>query len=187
MTLRTRTRALRCLRWVGTVGALLCALAGQAQPHLPEEQLKAAFVFNFAKYIEWPAEEGTLAQIVACVIGDASAIGDALGAFHGRAVAGRTFQVRRHVQPEEVDRCHIAVLSDSSDRRVVAALKQMPAQAVLTVSDADGFVDGGGMIGIVRNGDRLQFDINQAALQRANLKASSQLLKLARNLGARPR
>ena len=92
MALRTRTRALRCLRWVGTVGALLCALAGQAQPHLPEEQLKAAFVFNFAKYIEWPAEEGTLAQIVACVIGDASAIGDALGAFHGRAVAGRTFR-----------------------------------------------------------------------------------------------
>ncbi|MFZ5503903.1 MAG: YfiR family protein [Pseudomonadota bacterium] len=187
MTLRTRTRARRCLRWVGTVGALLCALAGQAQPHLPEEQLKAAFVFNFAKYIEWPAEEGSLAQIVACVSGDASAIGDALGAFHGRAVAGRTFHVRRHVQPEELDRCHIAVLSDSSDRGVVAALKHVPAQAVLTVSDADGFVDGGGMIGIVRNGDRLQFDINQAALQRANLKASSQLLKLARNLGARPR
>ncbi|MBL8467472.1 YfiR family protein [Methyloversatilis discipulorum] len=187
MTLLARPRVSRRLRLIGAVGMLLCALAGQAQPRMPEEQLKAAFVFNFAKYIEWPDEDGALAQIVACVMGDADAIGDALAAFHGRAVAGRTFRVRRHVAPEDLDRCHIAVLSDSSDRRVMAALQQVPAQAVLTVSDADGFVDGGGMIGIVRNGDRLQFDINQSALQRAKLKASSQLLKLARNLGGRPR
>jgi len=58
---------------------------------------------------------------------------------------------------------------------------------VLTVGDGEGFIDEGGMIGLVRSGDRLQFDINQPALQRAGLRASSQLLKLARNLGGRTR
>ena len=95
--------------------------------------------------------------------------------------------MRLQVAPEDAQGCHIALLIGSDPRRVAATLRRLPGQGVLTVSDVDGFIDDGGMIGIVRSGDRLQFDINQQALQQGSLKASSQLLKLARKLGAKPR
>lgn len=177
-------RRAHLIRLLAALGLCLAAVPSGAGPTAREEQLKAAFVFNFVRYIDWPVDgQAQPAQIVACVIGSGDAFGQALAEFDGRAVAGRTFTVKRNVRPDAADSCQIAVLADVGDRAVFTSLDALPGQAVLTVSDVDGFVEAGGMIGLVRNGDRLQFDINAPALQRANLRASSQLLKLARNLG----
>ncbi|WP_018230356.1 YfiR family protein [Methyloversatilis universalis] len=170
--------------------AVLCALAVVRQPaaqtDVPEDQLKAAFVFNFAKYVEWPDGAPAGSPLVICVIGG-EGFGAALSQFDGRVLAGRTLQVLRHVAPADAVACHVAVLAEPGTRRLAGLLRQLPAQGVLTVGDGEDFIDEGGMIGLVRSGDRLQFDINQPALQRAGLRASSQLLKLARNLGGRAR
>lgn len=171
------------LRTLCTLCALWVHGGAVAQTSVPEEQLKAAFVFNFAKYVEWPASAGPL---VACVLGG-EGFAAALLQFEGRPVAGRSFQVQRHATPPEAAGCHLVVVTETGTRRMAALLRQLPAQGVLTVGDGEDFVDEGGMIGLVRSGDRLQFDINQPALQRAGLRASSQLLKLARNLGGRGR
>ena len=168
----------------------LCALCAcgpvRAQTDVPEDPLKAAFVFNFAKYVEWPESASGNGPLVACVA-SGHGLAAALLQFDGRMVAGRSFQVLRLSAPAEAAGCHLVVVAESAVRRSAAWLRQLPAQGVLTVGDGEGFIDEGGMIGLVRSGDRLQFDINQPALQRAGLRASSQLLKLARNLGGRTR
>jgi hypothetical protein len=166
---------------------LLLAGAASADSGISEEQLKAAFVFNFAKYVEWPAElSASGAPVVACAVGG-DTLAQALQSFDGRAVSGRNFQLRRLFAPEDHASCNVVILSDMGPHRMEEVLRRLPSQGVLTISDIEGFTDAGGMIGMVRVGDRLQFDINHAALQRANLKASSQLLKLARNLSGRGR
>ncbi len=165
--------------------ATLFARPALAQTTVPEAQLKAAFVFNFAKYVEWPDSPAGNGSLVACVIGGDS-FAAALAQFDGRLLAGRSFQVLRQVTPEATG-CHLLVMMGESARRALAQIRPASMPGVLTVSDLDGFVDEGGMIGLVRSEDRLQFDINQQALQRAGLRASSQLLKLARKLGGRAR
>ncbi|WP_018413113.1 YfiR family protein [Methyloversatilis thermotolerans] len=172
------------LRCLGSVLLLLVVGESRADAGVSEEQLKAAFVFNFAKYVEWPS--GVTGPVVACTLGS-DAMASALLSFEGRPVSGRSFQLRRVSVPDDVAACNVVVLSDMEPNRMEEVLRRVPVQGVLTVSDIDGFTEAGGMIAMMRVGDRLQFEINNAALQRANLKASSQLLKLARNLSGRGR
>jgi len=76
----------------------------------------------------------------------------------------------------------VLFIAESESRRLALTLRAVAGQPLLTVSDADAFIDAGGAIGIVRGDGRLQFEVNRAALDQAQLKASSNLLQLARNL-----
>lgn len=165
---------------LATLGISLSALA---ETQLSEHQVKAAFVLNFARYVEWPekAFASREAVLVICLIGQDS-IGAALTALESRQVQGRTLKVRHGVAAEDARGCHVAVISDSEQRRLVPTLRSLAGQPVLTVSDIEGFIDAGGTIGIVPGDGRLEFEINRAALEQAQLKAGSQLLKLARNV-----
>ena len=78
--------------------------------------------------------------------------------------------------------CHVVFIAETEEWRVVPILRALADQLVLTVSDADGFVDLGGGIGLVSSDERLQFEVNRGALEQAQLKASANLLKLARNI-----
>ena len=78
--------------------------------------------------------------------------------------------------------CHLVFVADSEERRVGPILRGLAAHGVLTVSDIDGFAEAGGGIGLVVEDSRVRFDINQAALLRDGLRASSQLLRLGRNV-----
>lgn len=154
-----------------------------AQATLYESQARAAFVYNFARYVEWPERvfASREAPLVICVLGR-DALGAAMTALESRQVQGRPVKVRAGVTVEDVHGCHVVFVSDLDGRRLVATLRSLAAQSVLTVSDLDGFIDAGGAIGIVRGDDRLQFEVNRGVLDRAQLKASSNLLRLARNL-----
>lgn len=170
--------------------ALLFALCAGSPPlkaqALSEIQVKAGYLYNFARYIEWPVEAfpGANAPFVLCVAGR-DPFGQALQAIDGKPVQGRPLQVRRGVAVENLQGCHLAFFSDSEERRAVQALR-WTGGALLTVSDIDGFIDVGGGIGLVYSDERIQFEVNLPVLQRAGLKASSQLLKLARHVvGAR--
>lgn len=152
---------------------------------LDEAQVKAEFIYNFAKYIEWPAEAFISREqpLNVCAVGR-DRLDQALSAIEGRLVRGRALEVRYAVPADALHNCHIVFIAQSEQRRAVQLVRGLDG-GTLTVSDIDDFVDIGGGIGLVRADDRIQFEINSGALARANLKASSQLLKLARNAGGR--
>lgn len=175
----TLTRALG----TAMLPVLLANLSVSGQTTLTEAQAKAAFVLNFARYVDWPATVFASAQapLVACVIGR-DTIGPALTALEGRPVKGRALKVRRGVAIDDMHGCHVVFIGEPEERRVVPVLRALANQPVLTVGDADRFIDVGGAIGLVAIDERLQFEINRSALEQAQLKASASLLKLARNI-----
>ncbi len=174
----------------GGLGGLLIAaawLAGgetraQSQPEAQEYQLKAAFLYNFAKFIEWPpntlGEEGS--PIVVCVVGK-----DPFGAVLDQAilyqtVQGRPMTVRRGEKLSELRRCHILFISSSEKKRLPEIFQALARANVLTVGEAERFVQLGGIINFVVEENKVRFEINVDNADRAGLKISSQLLRLAR-------
>ncbi|EXI68081.1 MAG: hypothetical protein AW08_01298 [Candidatus Accumulibacter adjunctus] len=166
---------------------LVCAAApvtqAVAQSAVSEAQAKAGFVLNFVRYVEWPerAFGARDAPVLLCLLGrDEVAV--AVAALDGRPVQGRQIAIRRLANADEARPCQVLFIAESEARRLALTLRAVAGQPVLTVGDLDGFIDAGGAIGIVRGEGRLQFEVNRAALEQAQLKASSNLLRLARNL-----
>ncbi len=165
---------------------LLAAAAGLtsaawAQSPVSEWDLKAALVFNFARYIEWPdgAFASRDAPMVFCLVGR-DRFGGSFTALEGRKLQGRQVKVRSGIAPEDSGGCQVVFIADPTERQMSPLLRTLSGRPVLTVSDSENFIDNGGAIGIVQGDHRLQFEVNRAALDQAHLKASAQLLKLAR-------
>lgn len=179
MTLRRVRMLLR-----SALFALLLAVppVGHGQTPPTEYELKAVFLLNFARYVEWP--DATLPAgrpLSLCVLGR-DPFGDAFALLAGKQAQGRAVQVRRLAGPEEAEQCHVLFIAASEARGLAALLRELAGRPILTVSDIGGFVEAGGAIGLVNLDDRIGFDINQASLQQDRLKARSQLLRLARRL-----
>ncbi|MDE2311036.1 MAG: YfiR family protein [Betaproteobacteria bacterium] len=146
-----------------------------------EAAVKAAFVYNFTKFVEWPPEASGPLQF--CLLGKTDPLLTALMKLEGKQSQGQNIQVR------SVDRdagslvgCRVIVVGASEAGGIAAILNNAQQQPVLTVSEIDHFVDAGGMIGLVVNNAKVQFEIDAQAAQRANLKLSAQLLKLAQKV-----
>jgi hypothetical protein len=163
--------------------ALLSALGhgGEATPSVAEASaVKAAFLYNFAKFVHWPDEAfgDAVAPFTFCLFG-ADPLGDALSSLEGKRVNGRPVVVRRLRHGARLGACQVLFVSPSERlyaRRLIAATRGEP---VLSVSDIPGFAASGGIIGLVRAEGKLRFEINTAAARGAGLIVSSQLLKLA--------
>ena len=172
-----------CIR--NALVAMLCALAAPAPAQSPptEAQVKAAMIYNFAKYVDWPADAFAAreAAIVLCTVGRDS-LGESLAAIEGRMVGRRALRLQRSVDPDETRGCNIVFVPAAEERRLLQILRAAAADPMLTVSDIGGFAARGGMIGIMEADNRLQFEINNGAAQRAGLRISSQLLRLARQI-----
>lgn len=166
--------------------AALSAALGQQT--LSDQQLKAAYVLNFIRYTEWPerAFAAPDSPLVVCVLGDPGAAG--LSGLAGKSLKGRPLQVRPVFAAEEASGCHVLFIPESDVRRFVTTLRALQNRPILTIGEADGFIDVGGMIGLVHIDNRLQFEVNLGVVQQAQLRSSSQILRLARNvIEARPR
>jgi hypothetical protein len=173
----------RTQRWRRVAAALAVALgaAGDvAAEALTEAQVKAAYVYNFVKYVEWPAAAFATTQspVVLCVAAGDGLRG-ALAAIDGKPAQGRVLQLRRSVRPDEFRTCHILFVPESEERGTGELLRKAGSLPVLTVGEHDGFAAAGGVIGFVVRDDRVQFEINPDAAARADLKVSSRLLQLA--------
>lgn len=179
--------AARCLTFVRNAAAvgigLLMPTLAMAQARLSDQQLKAAYVLNFIRYTDWPehAFADADANVVVCTFG-----GDpgtpVLTDVAGKQIRGRIVRIRSVDSADEARACNVLFVREPEVRRFVGTLRALQRLPVLTISEADAFVDVGGMIGLVHINDRLQFEINLGALQQAQLKASLQLLRLARNV-----
>lgn len=143
-----------------------------------EQQLKAAFLVNFLKYIEWP---GTGASATICLFGR-DQLGPHLANYEGRSIAGKELRVRRVNGPEQIADCQLVFIPDTEEARIGAVLRWLENKSVLTVSDADNFARQGGGIALVRSEGRLQFEVNADVLSRVGLKPSSQMMRLARQV-----
>lgn len=146
---------------------------------LDEYQVKAGFVLNFALLTEWPAESqgdqeplsiGIVGKVPATFISSLKTL-----TFHGKRVA-----VKHLDTIEEAKNVRVLFISISERYRLPAILRELRHQTVLTVSDMSGFCEAGGMIGLVPIQKRLGYEVNIAAVRKAHLAISSQMLKLAR-------
>ena len=147
-----------------------------------EYQIKAAYILNFARYVEWPAARlpgGAVLRV--CLLGRDPFDG-ALHGIDGRQVQGHEVRVRPADNLEQALDCHVVFVAESEERRLGLILRTLAGRGVLTVSDIDGFAEAGGAIGLVVEDERVRFDINQAVLLRDGLRASSQLLRLGRSV-----
>jgi hypothetical protein len=166
--------------------ALSAAVAVQSDALPPTEQeVKAAYLYNFAKYVEWPTSAAPEPQWVIGVLGDAEFGGVLEKMLSGKSVRERPVVARRLQDPQEAAQVHILFIAAAEEPRLPAILKSLEASRALTVSDIDGFAEKGGMIGFRMDGKKVRFDISPQAATRAGLRISSQLLALARVVQAR--
>jgi hypothetical protein len=151
-------------------------------PRPGEYEVKAAFLYNFAKFVKWPDEAATGATFVIGVLGD-DPFGPALEkTLHGKTVLDKTVEVRRFASPEAARDARIVFVAASEKNRLKEILKTLAGSAVLTVGDMDGFADRGGMIAFQLRDEAVRFDINLEVVEHANLKMSSQLIRLAQRV-----
>jgi hypothetical protein len=164
---------------------LVGALEGQAQDTHSEYQVKAAYLFNFLKFVEFPSESfaDPLAPFVIAVVGD-DPFGNALPqVITGKTVQGRDLVIRIYRFGDDLRGAHILFISASETKRLPMILSSLRGSSVLTVADTAGFLDAGGIIQFLNEDDRVRFAINVDAAGRAKLKMSSKLLSLAKVVG----
>jgi hypothetical protein len=148
---------------------------------LPEYPVKAAFLYHFLEFVEWPAASPLPPSRVTIGVLGRDPFGEVLDkAILKKVVAGRTLTVRRFTSIAALERCEILFISSSEMPRLAEILGRLKGAAVLTVGEADSFAQRGGMIGFVLEDDRVRLEINRAAAERAGLQISSKLLAVAR-------
>lgn len=144
-----------------------------------ETAVKVGFVFNFLKFIEWPAEAANRPTRVLCSSGSGP-VGEGLALLEGKSINGKTLVVRQQVQGEGLRECHLLYLADA--RRYEAILPGLRGQPVVTVADDHDFIHKGGMIGLIPVGERLGFEVNLEPAQASRVRISAPLLKLAQTV-----
>jgi hypothetical protein len=146
-----------------------------------EYEVKAAFLHNFAKFVEWPgkANPKTKRTIIFGVLGE-SPINAALESFKNRPVLCCKPVIKHFKKPEDVTFCHVLFISSADERRLEKILKTLKGSNTLTVGDVKGFAQLGGIINFIIVKNKVRFEINVKAAEEAGLKISSKLLRLAR-------
>lgn len=165
------------------VACLATAITAAAQsPRAPEYEVKAAFLYNFAKFVEWPPQAFTQssAPLRICVLGQ-DPFGDTLSKIvQGKSISGRIIMNQRLQSTSEARACHILFISRSDPEDLNKAIQSTRDLPVLTVGESDDFLAQGGVVNFVLEEDRVRFEINLRAAESHRLKLSSKLLAVAR-------
>lgn len=167
---------------VTAVTLLACLPSALAQgPESNEYQLKLAFLYNFAQFVDWPADSfhDPAAPLAICVAGDNPFQGEIGEGLRGRTVKGHPLEVRKLGAGEDLRACQMVFVRAGEKRLIPSILASARGSNTLTVGEADGFARHGGIINITRNENRLRFEVNLSAAGRTHLKISSKLLALA--------
>jgi len=159
------------------LGSVLAA-AQKASP--TESQVKAAYLYNFGKFVRWEGDRAVSPDsLEICVLGK-DPFGAVLDAtVEGESIAGKKITVRRLSTVQESARCSILFVGTSEESRLAPILSVSQRQGVLTVSDIPHFAERGGIIGFVMQQDRIRFEVNRGAAEQSHLVLSSELLKVA--------
>jgi hypothetical protein len=163
---------------------LLLVLVGSVygqSPTIGEYNIKAAFLYNFAKFVDWPkkgADEQSEAFVIG-IIGD-DPFGSEIEVIKGKSVKGMPLKVRHYEKIEDISDCKILFISSSSEKEISKILEHLKGNTVLTVGDTEGFARQGVMVNLIKVENRIRFEINPEAAKSEGLKISSHLLRLAK-------
>jgi YfiR/HmsC-like len=173
----SRTAVAACV-----AASLLVSVAAEAQGPPHETEVRAAFLYNFTKFVDWPASAQKSAEpFRMCVLADAEFTRAVETIIGGESVLGRPLVLITPETPEVARACQLLFVAHAEPEgaRYLAAVRDYP---VLTVGDAPRFLDAGGAIQFVLVDQRVRFDINLVAAERAGLRVSSNLLRVARTI-----
>ena len=148
--------------------------------NVSEYKIKAAFIYNFARFTDWP-DEGSELKI--CIYGK-DPFDSYIDSLNGKKVDNKTIKIVRTKKIEEVRSCHIAFLNiiPPEQRLFERALREIKGANVLTIADADNVVKFGVMIGLVIDDEKVGFNVNHTVAKASKLEISSQLLSLAKEV-----
>ena len=151
-----------------------------------ESDVKAAFILNFIKFVEWPASAFPSPEdpILLSVVGK-DPVGDSIEGLSGKTVSGRKVVVRKARDLASLERCHILFVGASEKAALAPALGAVQQWPVLTIGDFEGFAGRGGTIGFIRQDDRVGFEINEESARKAGLKVNAKLLYLGKSVRGR--
>jgi YfiR/HmsC-like len=162
------------------LAALLLARAMQGQS-VEENNMKAAILYNLAKFVEWPSStfRNPTDPIVACVLGDTS-FGRSLDReLNGKLLDDRKFVIRHVSEIRQASGCQILMFATSERKGWRSVLSELPAVGLLTVGEADGFASDGGVVNLRVESGKVRIQINVEAAKSEGLQISSRLLSLA--------
>jgi hypothetical protein len=166
---------------LATVVCLSCMGATQAQAQ-SEDQIKAAFLFNFARYVEWPttAFAGPDTAVRICMAGSTAFANVVAQTVSGKSVENRPVRVDTLAELSGASDCHILYLGEGIGSAAADVASSLSGVSVFTVADRAGFAKQGGMANFIRADNKVRFEINPSAAKMAGLKVSSRLLRLAK-------
>ena len=141
--------------------------------------LKAAFLYNFAKFTEWPALPAD-AAIAVCIVGDDKIAAAVVETVRGQSINAHALEVRRVQDSAAWPACHVLFIADTETRRSASALNGIKKLPILTVSDGKDFAQTGGIIEFFVDNGRMRFAINVDTAEGSGLHLSSRLLGLAK-------
>lgn len=154
-----------------------CVSPARAVEQAPEYVLKAAFIFNFATFTEWPS--GTGSTLNFCVAGK-NPFGNALDSLEGKALGGKRLTIRLPAAGESLRACQILFIGASDQAEIGKLLEEIKGAPVLTIGEGGNAAKQGVMIGLLMEQKKIAFEVNLEAARRAHLSISSKLLRLAR-------
>jgi hypothetical protein len=163
---------------------MLLSAAAPGQRAITEYEVKAAYLYNFAQFVEWPADAFGSANepLTICIAGDNvfdTALSNAIG---GKTVSRRSLAVREIADLKQHPKCHVVFVSSTETRRMKAVLAEFRGRSVLTVGESEDFLAAGGIVNLKLHDGRVRFDISVKAAEAAGLRISSKLLRLAENI-----
>jgi hypothetical protein len=167
---------------LGAICLLAATVPAQGGGPADAGQVKAAFILNFLKFVEWPTA-GPRAPITVAVIGD-----EAFGAVLAKAAAGQShnghpIEVRNAARAAETADAKLLFIAASQVRNLPSILRETEGRPVLTVGDTEGYGQAGVILNLYTFDQRVRIEANTTAAARAGLRLSSQLLRLARIVG----
>ncbi|MGR8931124.1 MAG: YfiR family protein [Gammaproteobacteria bacterium] len=162
------------------LGVMLAVMACQLWAGAGSEAaVKTAFLYNFFKFIEWPAPFANQAAFRLCTT-EGEGLGENLSILANKKVSNKPIELYRHISLDELTNCHMIFIGDTADAAaIVERLKGLP---IVTVSEDKTFIQHHGMIGLVTEGNRLAFEINLDAALDGGIHVSAQLVKLAKEV-----
>lgn len=166
--------------WVWMLAAVAFFATPALAQRLPGEyDLKAAFIYRIASFVEWPRRLPADAPLRLCVLGG-NPFGPALDYLRGRKVDGHTFETRLVSSSDNLNECHLLFVSPAGERYLDRLVALSREAGILTLSDTDGFAQRGVMLNFYVDRDSVRFEVNLGAARAGGVRISSKLLSLAR-------
>ena len=170
---------------LATCTSLLIAGSAWAQPNPSSEYaVKAAFLFHFAQFVEWPPDafKNAAAPLTYCTVGEDPFNGALESALSGKNIGTHRIRVEHVKQAQELQSCQILFIGIAEKKRLASTLESVKGTPVLTVGESEHFVEQGGIIGFCQEENKIRFEINLGAAGSARLKISAKLLSLAKTV-----